>query len=159
MITSLLDDARFPAAEIRTLYHERWEIELGFDEVKTHMLDRLEAIRSKSPTAVAQEMWGALIAYNLIRLEMQRVARELGVHPLRISFVAALRECVIQWQFAASASDGTIPGSFASITDRMRHYVLPPRSPQRVFPRAVKLKMSNYNRKVPAKSSSKGRTK
>lgn len=159
LITSLVDDVRYPAAEIRTLYHERWEVELGFDEVKTHMLDRLETIRSKSPTAVAQEMWGALIAYNLIRLEMQRIARELGVHPLRISFVAALRECVIQWQFAASASPGTLPQSFASITDRMRHYVLPPRRPQRVFPRAVKLKMSNYSRKVPRKSSSKIRTK
>ena len=159
LITSLVDDARYPATEIRTLYHERWEIELGFDEVKTHMLDRLETIRSKSPTAVAQEMWGALIAYNLIRLEMQRVARELSVHPLRISFVAALRECVIQWQFAASASPGTLPQSFTSITDRMRHYVLPPRRPQRVFPRAVKLKMSNYSRKVPKKSSSKSRTK
>lgn len=159
LLTSLVDSERYPAAELRTLYHERWEIELGFGEIKTDMLERLETIRSKSPTAVKQEMWGLLIAYNLIRLEMQRIAAELDVAPIRISFVAALRECVLQWQFAAMASPGTIPGRLATVADRMRNFVLPPRRPERVFPRAVKIKMSNYVRKVPTISSSRSRTK
>ena len=55
------------------------------------MLDREEAIRSKSPTAVTLELWGIFLAYNLVRLEMQRVADDAGVEPTRISFVAALR--------------------------------------------------------------------
>jgi hypothetical protein len=159
LITSLVDETRYPTDEIRALYHERWEIELGFGEIKTDMLERLETIRSKSPTAVAQEMWGLLIVYNLVRLEIQRIAAELAVPPIRVSFVAALRECVLQWQFAAMASAGTIPSRLATMTDRMRQYVLPPRRPERVFPRAVKVKMSNYARKVPAKSSTRGRTK
>jgi hypothetical protein len=159
LITSLLDENRYPASEIRALYHERWEIELGFGEIKTDMLERLETIRSKSPTAVEQEMWGLLIAYNLIRLEMQRIAAELDVAPTRISFVAALRECVEQWHFAAIASPGTIPARLATATDRLRNFVLPPRRPERVFPRAVKIKMSNYARKLPTKSSSRSRTK
>src|SRR5258706_2328415 len=90
LLTSLVDDERFPATELRALYHERWELELGFGELKTDMLERLETIRSKSPTAVAQEMWGLLIAYNLIRLEMQRIAAEFDVAPTPISFVASL---------------------------------------------------------------------
>jgi len=159
LITSLLDEERYPASEIRALYHERWEIELGFGELKTDMLERLETIRSKSPDAVSQEMWGLLIAYNLIRLEIQRVATELGVHPLRVSFVAALRECVLAWKMAANSPPGSVPGNLATITDRMRHYVLPPRRPDRVFPRAVKIKMSNYARKVPTRSSSRSRPK
>ena len=159
LITSLLDDKLYPASELRSLYHERWEIELGFGELKTDMLERLETIRSKSPAAVAQELWGLLIAYNLIRLEIQRIAAELDVHPLRVSFLAALRECVLAWKFAANSPPGSVPGSLATITDRMRQYVLPPRRPERVFPRAVKLKMSNYARKVPTKSSSRSRTK
>jgi hypothetical protein len=159
LVTSLVDETRFPADEIRSLYHERWEIELGFGEIKTDMLERLETIRSKSPTAVAQEMWGLLLAYNLVRLEMQRIAAELDVAPTRISFVGALRECVLQWQFAAAGSPGKIPSRFATITDRMRAFVLPPRRPERVFPRAVKVKMSNYARKVPTKSSSRSRPK
>lgn len=159
LLTSLLDDTLYPVAELRALYHERWELELGFGELKTDMLERLETIRSKSPTAVAQEMWGLLIAYNLIRLEMQRIAVEFGVAPTRISFVASLRHCVEQWHLAGMASPGRIPGHLATATDRMRTFVLPPRRPERSFPRAVKIKMSNYARKVPTKTSSRARTK
>jgi hypothetical protein len=159
LLTSLVDEKQYPADELRALYHERWEIELGFGELKTDMLERLETIRSKSPTAVAQEMWGLLIAYNLIRLEMQRIAVEFGVAPTRISFVASLRHCVEQWHFAAVASPGTIPSRLATATDRMRTFVLPPRRPERVFPRAVKIKMSSYNRKVPTTLSSRKRAK
>ena len=155
LLTSLVDHERFPAAELRALYHERWELELGFGELKTDMLERMETIRSKSPEAVAQEMWGLLIAYNLIRLEMQRIAVEFSVAPTRISFVASLRHCVEQWHLASLASPGRIPGHLATATDRMRAFVLPPRRPERVYPRAVKIKMSNYARKVPTKSSSR----
>jgi hypothetical protein len=104
-------------------------------------------------------MWGLLITYNLIRLEMQRTAAALNVPPCRISFVATLRECVLQWNFAATSSPGAIPGQLATMTDRLRHFVLPPRRPERVFPRAVKLKMSNYARKAPAAASPKKRAK
>lgn len=159
LVTSLVDATRYPAVEVRALYHERWEIELGFGEIKTDMLERLETIRSKSPVAVAQEMWGLLITYNLIRLEMQRTATELGVPPIRISFVATLRESVQQWHLAAMTSPGTIAGRLATVTDRLRTFVLPARRPERVFPRAVKLKMSSYARKVPTKSSSRSRAK
>lgn len=160
LLTSLVDEKRYPADELRALYHERWEIELGFGEIKTDMLERLETIRSKSPVAVAQEMWGLLVAYNLVRLEMERIADELGVAPTRISFVAALRYFVQQWVWAAQTmTPGAIPKRLATMRDRVRRFVLPPRRPERVFPRAVKIKMSNYARKVPTTSSSKKRVK
>ena len=159
LLTSLVDEKRDPADEIRALYHERWEIELGFGELKTDMLERLETIRSKSPSSVAQEMWGLLLAYNLVRLEIERVAAELDVPPIRISFLAALREVVEQWHFATIVSPGTVPARLSTTTDRLRQFLLPPRRPGRVFPRAVKIKMSNYARKLPTKSSSKSRTK
>jgi Insertion element 4 transposase N-terminal/Transposase DDE domain len=156
LLTSLTDAKRYPAAELRALYHERWEIELGFGEIKTELLERLETLRSKSPTAVAQEMWGLLVAYNLVRIEMERLAAELKVEPTRISFIAALRSFVEQWLWASDTpSVGAVPGRLATMRDRLRHYVLPPRRPQRVFPRAVKIKMSNYDRKRPGKSSSR----
>ena len=155
LLTSLVDAKRFPAAEIRDLYHERWELELGYGEIKTDMLQRLETIRSKSPDAVAQEMWGLLIAYNLIRLEMERVADEIGVPPLRISFVAALRLIVEEWGWATiTASPGAIPRHLEDLRDKIRYFVLPPRRGERSYPRAVKIKMSNYERKRP--STAKG---
>ena len=58
LLTSLRDP-EFPAQEIVTLYHERWELELGYDEIKTEMLDREEAIRSQKPDGVEQELWGS----------------------------------------------------------------------------------------------------
>ena len=156
LLTSLVDAKRYPAEELRVLYHERWELELGFGEIKTEMLQRLETIRSKSPAAVEQELWGLLIAYNLIRLEMKRIADELGVSPLRISFIAALRYIVDEWTWSTfTSSPGAIPRHLSDMRDKIRRFVLPERRPHRTFPRAVKIKMSNYARKRP---SSTGRS-
>jgi hypothetical protein len=146
LLTSLLEPQAFPADEIATLYHERWELELGYDELKTEMLDREEAIRSKSPTAVAQELWGVFLAYNLVRLEMERVAEDAGVEPTRISFVAALRLICDEWLWCAIATPGAIPKHLRNLRAELKTLILPPRRPKRRYPRAVKIKMSNYAR-------------
>ncbi len=109
LLTSLLDADRYPATEMAGLYHERWEIELGYDEIKTEVLEREESIRSKSPTAVAQEIWGILLAYNLVRLEMERVADDAGVEPTRISFITALHLVCDELLWCAVASPGADP--------------------------------------------------
>jgi len=44
VLTSLTDAKAYPAAELIGLYHERWEIELAYDEVKTHLLESEETI-------------------------------------------------------------------------------------------------------------------
>jgi hypothetical protein len=36
LATSILDPAQAPAPELAALYHQRWEIETAFDELKTH---------------------------------------------------------------------------------------------------------------------------
>jgi hypothetical protein len=148
LLTSLLDEERYPAAEIVALYHERWEIELGYDELKTELLEREETIRSKSPELVKQELWGILVAYNLVRLEMERIADEVDVSPSRISFVEALRFIREQWQWAAiTGTPGAIPKRLQSMRDKIRRYLLPERRANRSYPRAVKIKMSNYGLK------------
>jgi hypothetical protein len=150
LLTSLLDPVRFPADELRVLYHERWEIELGYGEIKTDLLERMETIRSKSPAMVAQELWGLLLAYNLVRLEMMRIADDLRVEPTRISFVAAAREIRQEWYWNADTpTPGAIPKRLATMRDNIRVFVLPPRRSERSYPRAVKIKMSNYARKRP----------
>ena len=63
LLTSLLDAARYPDEEVMGLYHERWEVEMDYDEVRTELRVREEALRSKSPEAVAQELWGVLLVY------------------------------------------------------------------------------------------------
>jgi hypothetical protein len=151
LLTSLLDPKRYPAREIVALYHERWELELGGDEIKTHLLDRQEAIRSRTASGVRQELWGILLAYNLVRLEMDRAADEAGVASTRISFVNALsliRTSWIVWSTEPMAP-GRIPEGLVDLRRALKLLILPPRRPERSYPRAVKIKMSNYNRKPP----------
>jgi hypothetical protein len=147
LLTSLLDPVAFPADEIVLLYHERWELELGYDEIKTELLDREEAIRSRTPTGVRQELWGIFLAYNLVRLEMERVAADAGVAPTRISFVAALRLICDEWLWCAVAAPGAIPRHLRNLRASLAALILPPRRSERSYPRAVKIKMSNYARK------------
>jgi len=147
LLTSLLDPAQYPAAEVVALYHERWELELGFDEIKTEMLDHEMTIRSRRPVAVRQELWGIFLAYNLVRLEMERVADELDLEPTQISFAAALRLICDEWLWCAIASPGAIPKNLRNLRMKLAALVLPPRRSGRSYPRAVKVKMSNYPRK------------
>jgi hypothetical protein len=147
LLTSLLDPVAYPAKEVIALYHERWEIELGYDEIKTEMLDRLETIRSRTVAGVEQELWGIFLAYNLVRLEMQRIAADLGVRPTQISFVAALRLICETWAWCAIASPGAIPTRLRTMREIFPRLVLPDRRTTRQYPRAVKLKMSHFDRK------------
>ena len=155
LLTSLVDPKKYPAKELIALYHERWDIELGYDEVKTDLLEREETIRSKSPAGVMQELWAIGLMYNLIRLEMERIADEAQIAPNRISFRMALRLIQNEWMWlSASDSPGTIPKHLRALREDVLSFVLPPRR-ERSFPRAVKLKMSNYARKRPAISGVK----
>ena len=157
LLTSLTDAELYPAKELVALYHERWELELAYDELKTHMLHREEAIRSRTPDGVRQELWGIAIAYNLVRVEMERVAAEAKVAPTRISFVNALMHIVevISSLRGERLALGTIPARLARMRQMLKRLVLPERRPKRAYPRAVKIKMSNYARKRPTKKAAK----
>ena len=152
ILTSLVDADAYPAKELVELYHERWETEVGYDEIKTHMLDRQETLRSKTPEGVRQELWGLALAYNLVRVEMERAAEEAKVPPTRISFVTsvgmitrALLDCS-----GPRTTPGSIPKLLWFMREDLKRLVLPPRRPERAYPRAVKVKMSNYPRKRPS---------
>jgi hypothetical protein len=149
LLTSLLDPVASPAAELVALYHERWELELAFDEVKTHTLEREEALRSKTPARITQEVFGLAIGYNLVRLAMARVAERAGVAPTRISFRHALQFIRVFWVTAWLASPGVLPRRLEALHDELALLILPERRRQRRYPRAVKIKMSNYPRKRP----------
>jgi hypothetical protein len=144
LLTSLLDPETYPAVEIAALYHERWEIELAYDEIKCEMLDREEAIRSTSPERVHQEVWGLLLAYNLIRLEMERIANEADIEPVRISFVTTLHLIRDEFILDAAAAPGAIPRHLQRLRANIKRFILPPRRTERSYPRAVKLRTSRY---------------
>ena len=150
-LTSLLDHIAYPASEIADMYHERWESELAYDELKTHLLNREEAIRSRTPEGVRQELYGIAIAYNLIRLEMEAVANEVKLPPTRISFIMALRTIRNEWFWASTnPSPGTLPKHLAKMRQTLRLWVLPTRRSERSYPRAVKIRGTHFPRKKPS---------
>jgi hypothetical protein len=91
LLTTLLDPAEVTAIDIAAAYTQRWEIELAFDELKTHQRGPRTVLRSKSPDLVLQEIWGHLCCHYAIRCLMAQAASYSGHDPDRVSFVAALR--------------------------------------------------------------------
>jgi hypothetical protein len=91
LFTTLLDPDEAPATDLAAAYHQRWEIELAFDELKTHQRGPRIVLRSKSPDLVQQEIWGHLCCHYAIRTLMTDAAQHSGHDPDRMSFVAALR--------------------------------------------------------------------
>ena len=91
MITSLLDPHDANAADIAAAYHQRWEAENVFDELKTHQRGPGRILRSKSADMVKQEIWAMLLTHYCVRSLMYRAADEACIDPDRISFTRALR--------------------------------------------------------------------
>ena len=147
LMTNLLDPEAWPAAEVVAMYHERWEIEIAFDELKTHMLERKECLRSKSPTGVKQEIWALLLAYNLVRRRMAMAARNIDQQGRNMSFVFSLR--LVRAFLVATAWDGSaanIPRHLKRLDEELESATLPARRSHRRYPRHVKRKMSGYKR-------------
>ena len=91
LLTTILDSDEVSAVELAAAYTERWEIEIAFDELKTHQRGPRTVLRSKSPDLVLQEIWGHLCCHYAIRSLMVEAASHTGRDPDRVSFVAALR--------------------------------------------------------------------
>ena len=91
LVTTILDPKKAPAAELAALYHERWEVETAFDELKTHLRGARMVLRSKTPDLVRQEFYGLLMAHFAIRGLMHEAALKADEDPDRISYVHAVR--------------------------------------------------------------------
>jgi hypothetical protein len=106
LATTIAGHERAPAAELAALYHERWEIESAFDELKTHLRGAQIVLRSKTPDLVRQEFYGLLMAHFAIRGLMHEAALRADEDPDRLSFLHTVR--VVRRKMAAF---GAIPPS------------------------------------------------
>ena len=91
LVTSILEVHAAPAVELAALYHERWEIESAFDELKTHLRGRQTVLRSKTPELALQEFYGLLLAHFAVRSLMHEAALLGKVDSDELSFVHAVR--------------------------------------------------------------------
>src|ERR671926_1665128 len=91
LVTTILDQAAAPAADLAALYHERWEIEGALAELKTQLRGARVVLRGKTPALVRQEFWGLLLAHLAFRGLMHEAALKADDDPDRLSFLHAVR--------------------------------------------------------------------
>jgi IS4 transposase len=152
VLTSMSDPLRYPKADIVDLYSHRWEIEHGFREMKQHLLNNELTLRSRKPELVEQELWGVVLAYNLLRFMMAQMAYSLkGVEPYQIGFKQASLYLTAQLSLLPAVAPGKIPKIINEILEMAESFVLPVRR-VRHYPRAVKKKPQRYALRLPSKA-------
>ena len=88
-ITTLFDVKKYNRKELAELYRERWTVELDLRTIKTNM--SMEMLRCKSPDMVEKEIAVHFLAYNLIRANLARAAKQFGKIPRQLSFKSAVQ--------------------------------------------------------------------
>ena len=91
LLTDLMDPVAFPAGELAALYHQRWESESSFRQVKTFQRGPQEILRSADPELVRQEAWAHLTVHHCMTRIIMRLAAQERIDPDRISFVKVLK--------------------------------------------------------------------
>jgi Transposase DDE domain len=116
------------------LYHQRWQIETGFDELKNeHGMEG--GLRSKTPEGIAYEVAGHVALYLLVRWLIVEAAAKHGLDPLRISFCNALRELQGMWPTLVISSPRWVTQVLLPrLLERIASHVVPFR-PGRSYPR------------------------
>lgn len=148
LVTSLLEPESFPALDLVCAFHERWEIEILIDEIDTHQRLSQRTLRSLKPAGVIQELYGLLLAHFVIRFLMHEAALKVGIDPDRLSFVHALeviKDAIPEFQMVAPDQREHLYQRLLTDIARVR---LPERR-NRINPRVVKRKMSNFLKKRP----------
>jgi Transposase DDE domain/Insertion element 4 transposase N-terminal len=90
LATTWLNPRTAPAKELLVLYHERWEIEIVIDEIKTHLRVQQKVLRSHTPEGVRQELYALFLVHYAIRALMSRSALQAHLDPDRLSFTEAV---------------------------------------------------------------------
>jgi hypothetical protein len=148
LITTLLDPRHHPGADLIRLYHERWEIETAYLELKSSILAG-RVLRARTPTGVDQEVHALLITYQILRTAMTDATNSVpGLDPDRASFTTALNSARDQLIQAAGVIADTTIDLVGAIGRLILGNLLPPRR-LRTNARTVKRAISKYNARGP----------
>ena len=84
LVTTLLDHEQAPASQVAAVYHQRWEIENSYSELKTRLRGASFILRSRSPELVRQELFAFLTVYQALCALKAEAAQAAGIDPDRI---------------------------------------------------------------------------
>lgn len=148
LATTLLDPRDYPAAELVRLYHERWEIETAYLELKSSILGG-RVLRARTPVGIEQEVYALLVTYQLLRTAIaDATSTRPGLDPDRAGFSIAYqtaRDLLVQ---ASNVIAGTVIDLVGTIGRHVLANLMPARR-LRVCPRIVKRAISKYQARGP----------
>jgi hypothetical protein len=148
LITTLLDAQAHPGTAMLRLYHQRWEIETAYLEIKSSILGG-RVLRARTPTGIDQEIHALLVTYQILRTAMTDATNsQMDVDPDRASFTIALNAARDQVVHAAGVIAGTVIDLIGKIGRLVLDDLLPERR-LRVNARTVKRAISKYNARGP----------
>lgn len=143
LISSLLDPVAHPAAELVTLYHQRWEIETAYASIKCTILHG-RVLRSAHPEDIDQEVYALLCVYQaIIRITADAIDSRPGTDPHRASFTIAVETARDQVVTASAITPDTHNTLIGAIGLAVLANLLPPRRP-RAKARSRKYATSKY---------------
>lgn len=153
LLTTLLDEVTYPAIELVVLYHERWEIELVYDEQKTHQnpwrVNKSADLRSETPTGVLQELYALSLGHFVVRSVMAASAAEEGLDPDRLSFVGCLEILRCRMPECVGVSGASFEAWYRNLLWEVRQERTDKVRRNRINPRVIKVKMSKFKKKRP----------
>ncbi len=124
VLTSMVDPMRFPGADIIEFYSHRREIELGYREMKHRLQQHRLTLRSKKAAGIQQELWGMLLAYNLLRSQMVKMVASLkGYTASLLSFHMASVYLINELSCMPYLSPGTIPKRVTDLEKQAEQFV------------------------------------
>jgi Insertion element 4 transposase N-terminal/Transposase DDE domain len=118
LVTTLLDPVAAPAVELAALYHERWESEGTFAELKVSLPGERLMLRSRRADLVEQEVYGLLLVHLALRQLMYEASRQNGCDPDQLSFLHTVRVVRRHLPFHAAFSPSAAPADAADGADR-----------------------------------------
>ncbi len=135
LVTTLTDARRYSREDLGDLYRERWHVELDLRSLKVTM--NLEDLRGQAPEMVRKEIWGHLLAYNLVRRAMAAAALQHECEPRSLSFAGALQTVSGSLLQASVSSSSQLHRLAEQKLESIASHRVGKR-PNRVEPRAVK---------------------
>jgi len=134
--------------------HYGWEIELDIRALKVNL--GLGELRCQSPDMLAKEIWGGLLAYNLVRKVGCQAASLQGVRPRQISFTACRQALCAGLKQRVLATTEQQRRQGAALLERLGQEQVGSR-PGRVEPRAVKRSGKGYPRLTQPRAQARAR--
>jgi len=126
LVTTLLDHTQAPAEDIAALYHERWESENSYGDLKPRLVGADVTLRSRTPDGIAQEIYAFLIIYQTLTTLRVDAAAQARLDPDRISFLITLR--AVRADIANHAPHGRTTRRRTIVTDMIENRLGPRRA-------------------------------